>query len=87
VELPPHKKYFILNKLEDLELYYNKSKQREKQPQELKRFECFVHFLKGLLQTNPLKRWPSSQALCHPFITGEDFTPDWEPPSTEQGIT
>jgi dual specificity protein kinase YAK1 len=78
-QLPPHKKYFILKRLEDLEMYYNKSKQREKQPSEKPRFEIFLHFLKGLLHLNPKKRWTAAQAKLHPFLTNSPFEPDWEP--------
>lgn len=67
-------------------MYYNKSKQREKQPQEKQRFEVFVHFLKGLLQVDPAKRWTASQAKFHPFLTGTPFEPSWEPMSHQQGM-
>jgi len=47
-ELPPHKKFFVLNKLEDLEMYFNKSKQREKQPQERQNLYLFHTLLKRI---------------------------------------
>jgi len=86
VKLPPHKKYFILKKLDDLEMYYNKSKQREKQPQEKQKFPVFLHFLKGLLQINPSKRWTSAQAKTHPFLTNQPFDPNWQPLEHYEGF-
>jgi len=86
-KLPPHKKYFILKKLEDLEMYYNKSKQREKQPNEKPRFEIFLHFLKGSLHINPHKRWTAAQAKLHPFLTNSPFEPDWEPMDNPSALT
>jgi hypothetical protein len=32
--------------------------------------KAFVHFLSGLLQCEPDKRWSPDHALRHPFITG-----------------
>ncbi len=29
----------------------------------------FVHFLHGLLELDPAKRWPAHLALCHPFLS------------------
>jgi dual specificity protein kinase YAK1 len=84
-KIPPHKKYFILNSLENLENYYSKSKQREKNPAEKDRIPAFIHFLKGLLTIDPEKRWTASQARLHPFITGEPFETDWVPPSPQEG--
>ena len=34
----------------------------------------FAHFLAGLLNTSPDRRWESWQASEHPFITKADFT-------------
>eukprot|EP00770_Monocercomonoides_exilis_P003624 MONOS_3604.2-p1 / transcript=MONOS_3604.2 / gene=MONOS_3604 / organism=Monocercomonoides_exilis_PA203 / gene_product=kinase-like protein , yak1p / transcript_product=yak1p / location=Mono_scaffold00086:54708-57540(-) / protein_length=657 / sequence_SO=supercontig / SO=protein_coding / is_pseudo=false len=42
--------------------------------------EPFLHFLKGLLQVDPSKRWTPIQALQHPFITHAEWTGDWKPP-------
>jgi len=66
-------------------MYYNKSKQREKQPNEKPRFEIFLHFLKGLLHLNPKKRWTAAQAKLHPFLTNSPFEPDWEPMDNSSG--
>jgi len=39
----------------------------------LKELESFVHFLKGLLNIDPKKRWNAKTALRHPFILKEKF--------------
>eukprot|EP00892_Ulva_mutabilis_P005218 jgi/Ulvmu1/3068/UM015_0108.1 len=41
---------------------------------------CFLSFLKGILQTDPTRRWTPWQALQHPFITDKPFTDSFEPP-------
>jgi len=35
------------------------------------------------LELDPIKRWSSSQALCHPFITRQEFVDSWDPPKSE----
>lgn len=47
---------------------------------EMKNRECLLHFLKGVLNLNPLERWTPQQAILHPFITEEPFTGEWYPP-------
>lgn len=42
--------------------------------------QCLEHFICGLLEPNPKKRWTPDQAKHHPFITNAPFTPDWAPP-------
>ncbi len=41
---------------------------------------CFLDFLKGLFNLNPLLRWTAKQAACHPFITNAVFTGPYTPP-------
>ena len=41
--------------------------------------ECFVHFLKGILQWEPTIRYTPSMALQHPFITGLGWDPSFVP--------
>lgn len=38
---------------------------------EKEELELFIHFLKGLLNPNPIERWTAGQAWGHPFITGK----------------
>jgi hypothetical protein len=46
--------------------------------------ECFVDFVKGLLQMDPRKRWTASMSRQHPFISRKNyegpFTPKVEKP-------
>ena len=48
--------------------------------EELLLANCFSHFVHGLLRYDPNERWNAAQALMHPFITGELFSEDWNPP-------
>jgi serine/threonine protein kinase len=45
--------------------------------------ECFVDFLKGLLQLKPSQRWNAKQALRHPFITKEKWEGYFNPHAEE----
>lgn len=49
---------------------------------EIKNRDCLLHFLRGVLNLNPLERWTPQQAILHPFITEEPFTGEWYPPGT-----
>jgi dual specificity protein kinase YAK1 len=42
-------------------------------------FECFIHFLKGILKWNHKERWTPEMAMQHPFISQTPFSPDFEP--------
>lgn len=48
--------------------------------QENKDRQCLIHFLRGILNMNPLERWTPQQASMHPFITQQLFTGEWYPP-------
>lgn len=50
------------------------------------RLDAFLHFIKGTLCLNPLKRYSVDQALAHPFVTGEPFSGTWTPPDHILGI-
>ncbi|CEP64474.1 serine/threonine protein kinase YAK1 LALA0_S11e04984g [Lachancea lanzarotensis] len=81
------KQYFKWNKLEDIIDNYRLSKkllgsQQLVEKEKLDR-KCLTHFLKGLLDLNPLERWTPPQAAMHPFITQQPFTGEWYPPGTE----
>lgn len=49
---------------------------------EMKNREALLHFLRGVLNLNPLERWTPQQAILHPFITEEPFNGHWYPPGT-----
>jgi len=59
-------RYFKKKKLEDIVMHHgvcNTKKEREQ-------LGLFVHFLKGVLDPDPWKRWTAHQASMHPFLTG-----------------
>jgi len=59
-------RYFKKKKLEDIVMHHgvcNTQKEREQ-------LGLFVHFLKGVLDPDPWKRWTAHQASMHPFLTG-----------------
>lgn len=64
-------------------------KQPETEEDEMN-LQCFSHFVHSLLVFNPNERLSATQALQHPFITGEELTEDWAPepePDLPQGPT
>ncbi|KAI8371841.1 kinase-like domain-containing protein [Blakeslea trispora] len=54
-------------------------KQESERKKELETRLCFLDFLYGVLELNPLKRWTPLQALQHPFITQKPFTGPFVP--------
>jgi len=59
-------RYFKKKRLEDIVMHHgvcNTKKEREQ-------LGLFVHFLKGVLDPDPWKRWTAHQASMHPFLTG-----------------
>jgi serine/threonine protein kinase len=42
---------------------------------------AFVHFLSGLLASDPAERWTPEQARMHPFIKGDPFDGTFTPDS------
>ncbi len=49
--------------------------------QEMSNRKCLAHFLKGVLEIDPLKRWTPQEACLHPFVTDKPFDGNWSPPS------
>lgn len=47
---------------------------------ELTMRQCFVDFLRGVLDLDPRTRWTPAQASQHPFITGQRYTGPCTPP-------
>ncbi|SCU87616.1 LADA_0E05116g1_1 [Lachancea dasiensis] len=80
------KQYFKWNKLDDIIENYRISKKilgsSSLVEKEKKDRKCLTHFLKGLLDLNPLERWTPQQAAMHPFITQQPFTGEWYPPGS-----
>jgi dual specificity protein kinase YAK1 len=59
-------RYFKKTRLDDIVMHHgvcNTTKEREQ-------LCLFVHFLKGVLEIDPWKRWTAHQASMHPFLTG-----------------
>ncbi|KAJ7566915.1 hypothetical protein O6H91_02G124000 [Diphasiastrum complanatum] len=40
---------------------------------------CFVDFIRGLVQFDPVKRWTPNQAASHPFVTEQPFSEPYKP--------
>lgn len=38
-----------------------------------------IHFLRGILNINPLERWTPQQAIAHPFISSLPYDENWKP--------
>jgi hypothetical protein len=73
----PGKKYFKYNTLEENVMKYpfSSSLRGEALEKEKTQRAIFVDFLKGVLNVDYRKRWAASQAILHPFLTGEPFDP------------
>lgn len=39
-----------------------------------------LHFIKGILNINPLERWTPQQAIAHPFVNDLQYDENWTPP-------
>jgi len=63
----PGNRYFKLKRLSDILKVHGKGIVAE----EKSGINAFVHFLYGLLDPDPWKRWTAFQAVQHPFITGD----------------
>ncbi|AOA61862.1 Serine-threonine protein kinase [Komagataella phaffii CBS 7435] len=77
------KSYFTHRYLNEIILNYELPKKNMTYSmidKEMRQRECLVHFLMGVLNLNPLKRWSPQQASAHPFITGQPFNSNWTPP-------
>jgi serine/threonine protein kinase len=67
LEKQPGNRYFKLQKLADILMLHAKNISAE----EKDALSSFVHFLYGVLDPDPWKRWTAFQALQHPFLTGD----------------
>ena len=65
LEQQPTSRYFRRKELCDIvELHGNCSSSEDKE-----KLKLFVHFLMGILDPDPWKRWTADQASMHPFIS------------------
>ncbi|KAH3760682.1 Dual specificity protein kinase YAK1 [Pelomyxa schiedti] len=84
VKVEPDKRYFAFRTLPELiqktpiRPHGSVQPLSEEQIRETRR--SMEHFLKGLLQFDPTRRWTPTQAKSHPFITDTKLTDDWVPP-------
>ena len=67
LEKQPGNRYFKRKKLSDILALHVKSASQE----DKRLLPSFVHFLYGLLDPDPWKRWTAFQAVQHPFLTGD----------------
>jgi hypothetical protein len=92
LEKQPANRYFKRKKLSDIIMLHGKATTNE----EKETLGLLVHFLLGILDPDPWKRWTAFQASQHPFLTGstthrrrpegdkaegsDDFGIHWVPP-------
>ncbi|KAI8149914.1 kinase-like domain-containing protein [Fennellomyces sp. T-0311] len=81
----PSKRYFTARTLPDLINNYPIMRKASMSAKEIEKEKqnrlAFIDFLQGLLNLNHFERWSPQQAKLHPFITGEEFTGHFKPPS------
>jgi len=63
----PGNRYFKRTLLSDIILHKGQSGKQE----DLRQLKSFIHFLYGILDPDPWKRWTAFQVASHPFCTGE----------------
>nr|XP_024359371.1 dual specificity protein kinase YAK1 homolog isoform X2 [Physcomitrium patens] len=73
------RRYFNGNLSEVIMGFHMKPMPAADQNKEMQARECFVDFLRGLLECDPRKRWTPQQAAQHPFITDEPFVGPYVP--------
>jgi len=59
-------RYFKKKRLEDIVMHHGVCNSKNEREQ----LGLFVHFLKGVLDPDPWKRWTAHQASMHPFLSG-----------------
>eukprot|EP00271_Cylindrocystis_brebissonii_P010019 TRINITY_DN259_c0_g1_i1.p1 TRINITY_DN259_c0_g1~~TRINITY_DN259_c0_g1_i1.p1 ORF type:complete len:1341 (-),score=300.84 TRINITY_DN259_c0_g1_i1:710-4732(-) len=78
-KIPPRKVCIVETRLEDIIQGYCTWEMVQSPEAERAHRTSFIHFLRGVLQLDPDKRWTPVQALAHPFLTEEPFSVDWKP--------
>uniref|UniRef100_A0A7S4ABX7 Protein kinase domain-containing protein n=1 Tax=Pseudo-nitzschia australis TaxID=44445 RepID=A0A7S4ABX7_9STRA len=66
LEKQPGNRYFKRKLLSDIILHKGQSGKQE----DLHQLKSFIHFLYGILDPDPWKRWTAYQVASHPFFTG-----------------
>jgi serine/threonine protein kinase len=69
LEQQPTNRYFKKKRLEDIVMHHGVCTTKKEKEQ----LGLFVHFLKGVLDPDPWKRWTAKQASMHPFLTGSNL--------------
>lgn len=69
LEQQPTNRYFKKKRLEDIVMHHGVCNTKKEKEQ----LGLFVHFLKGVLDPDPWKRWTAKQASMHPFLTGSNL--------------
>lgn len=69
LEQQPTNRYFKKKRLEDIVMHHGVCTSKKEKEQ----LGLFVHFLKGVLDPDPWKRWTAKQAFMHPFLTGSSL--------------
>ena len=88
IELAPPKRYLKHDTIVDLVTKYPIKRSRANDSaavaEEMSQRRAFVHFLKGLLNVDPQKRWTAVQAAQHPFVLGQPLPESgWKPQSSK----
>ena len=80
---PIPKKYFNFKSLKEMidMVPYKSNLSSRGILEEQDRRLCFLQFLDGVLQVDPVTRWTPAQASQHAFITGAAFDKDFKPPA------
>lgn len=80
LEKQPANRYFKRKKLYEIITHKGQSGS----PEEKDALDLFVHFLYGILDPDPWKRWTAAQAAQHPFLVGGPITRNRDRPPTTQ---
>ncbi|KAJ5066425.1 homeodomain interacting protein kinase isoform a [Anaeramoeba ignava] len=88
IKVTETKKYFPGDTLPELIMDYpmDLSRPEEELLDERQSRITLIHFLFGLLQYDPEKRWTPKEAMQHPFITNQKFTGDFTPKRNRQRL-
>jgi len=77
----PGNRYFKRKLLSDIILHKGQSGKQE----DLRSLKAFIHFLYGILDPDPWKRWTAFQVASHPFFTGATMQENVDPSKIKDG--